>query len=876
VTAASAMAAEAGEGEVEVELEDEVDFEAPAEGEEAAADGEAAEAAADEVLAGEGVEEEAAEVVVEEEEGEPEDDDAAYVSAAACVKHEVSFSNNDATPNVFVAPTGVVSAFSQGPFAKLLAGVRANTGAKEGRYLYEVQVAELALKTALELRIGFSLAGSSLFLGDGSPDGIGFSRDGTYFVAEPGQLSCLNRTGACESIGPKSVIGVLLNLDASSKAANTVSIFLDGKRAGRPQPIPSHLRGKALYPTITFRGLSLITNLGRGGLVLRQLPFVCRMFAQMAEAHHERAAGDAKEGSNGPSEVLVPIALPDEGFFDLVRRLRTLRPDAVVLSDGEVFKWCDRSGLKPSRPLGPTHSLDAPDFAYGHAPLDSGAWRETLLTLAQLSGRSCVVAHLCKNLLRDEREALLKRFPPGVRKVAVVAIGEPSKDFKQWVYDTMKAQYDEKRALRDRRQLLAEASGIPDANNEPLPPEPPASPSEARRLPREDTETPEVAGLELADHYRKFSLPVEDEGFDEVRFEWQDRVAAEKYVRTWVLERKATMLVKDLKPGEWFKAKMDLWRTERKQLRDGHQEYDRKKKAGTVSSEVELNLDVGSIVDIHDADGHGTPLYACFKYEDWVLLAWRYELHLLAHAFVEDVADEDITGVPETHMQHYYEVYFKAKFEPKEKLGITGGIAAAVQLLREPLELQPGPQPSGPRVLRSAMPRDAPLEAFVKGVEVYRRDRKRRLEAGDESAQLTFPRPAPGGKAAVPAKAAPGKAALPAKAAPAKAFPAKAAPAMAHPGKAMPVRPAINKAAPAVARPQQRLPVLQAPAKAAPAAASGVKRPMLPQEALAGPGGIKRPMPPQEPPAKKPRPPTALLASGKAPIAKRKPATPPA
>merc|ERR1712241_1463194 len=48
---------------------------------------------------------------------------------------------------------------------------------------------------------------------------------------------------------------------------------------------------------------------------------------------------------------------------------------------------------------------------------------------------------------------------------------------------------------------------------------------------------------------------------------------------------------------------------------------------------------------------------------------------------------------------------------------------------------------------------DTPLEDLVMGVEKYRRDRGRRILAGDESARLSFPKPvarAKGGKSGPP------------------------------------------------------------------------------------------------------------------------------
>lgn len=50
--------------------------------------------------------------------------------------------------------------------------------------------------------------------------------------------------------------------------------------------------------------------------------------------------------------------------------------------------------------------------------------------------------------------------------------------------------------------------------------------------------------------------------------------------------------------------------------------------------------------DLHNADGKGSPIYGNFKYEDWVVLSWRYEMHLLCHGFCLDSGD-DRQGLPE-------------------------------------------------------------------------------------------------------------------------------------------------------------------------------------------------------------------------------------
>jgi len=428
---------------------------------------------------------------------EPERDEEGDPNTAR-IRHDVCLNSNDSTPDVFFSSGGVVSALSQGPFVHLLSGVRANTGAKKGRYLFEVEVLERVPHVQHELCVGFSVLGSSLFLNDGSPDSIGFGSDGTYFVAEPGQLSSLRRSGACQPLLSHRVLGILLNLDDA--ATGTISVFLDGVRAGRPQPIPSHLRGRALYPTINFRGMSLVVNFGQAGLQLQTLPFKCCLFAKMAEPHHEVAP--APLPSSGPKcEVVVPVGLPGGGVFDFAERFKEQRPEVLEISDRKMAAWCRASGCRE--------------------PKDK-SWRHTLLTLGKAAGRTCLVADIGANLLRAEREQLLKQFPAGCKKVAVVVMGEPSKSHKEWVHKTIQATHTAAKALSERRRLLAEASGIVlDEAAEPSM-EPPTLDESVWSLPRGGGDKGELSEKELAQMYLRFCLPVEDEGFDEVQFELQD------------------------------------------------------------------------------------------------------------------------------------------------------------------------------------------------------------------------------------------------------------------------------------------------------------------------------------------------------------------
>merc|ERR1719454_2537132 len=82
--------------------------------------------------------------------------------------------------------------------------------------------------------------------------------------------------------------------------------------------------------------------------------------------------------------------------------------------------------------------------------------------------------------------------------------------------------------------------------------------------------------------------------------------------------------------------------------------------------EAPMEIDASSIepADVKDVTdlGNGEPLFAHFVYEDWTLLATRFELHLLAHAFKHDLADPERPAFQEQHLAFYYQKYYKKQF----------------------------------------------------------------------------------------------------------------------------------------------------------------------------------------------------------------------
>jgi hypothetical protein len=149
------------------------------------------------------------------------------------------------------------------------------------------------------------------------------------------------------------------------------------------------------------------------------------------------------------------------------------------------------------------------------------------------------------------------------------------------------------------------------------------------------------------------------------------------------------------------------------------------------------DIDIFGIEDVSDMkDGAGTPLFAQFQFEDWALLSLRFELHLLVHAFRHDANDEERYGVPPEHLAFYYNKYYKKGLNPKN-YGVDS-VDELIELVRDAV-IQGGRS----KVVESMVNDDLESnDIFVKLTEEARRERQRRIDAGEEGAQLKFSRPA--------------------------------------------------------------------------------------------------------------------------------------
>merc|ERR1712039_399843 len=106
----------------------------------------------------------------------------------------------------------------------------------------------------------------------------------------------------------------------------------------------------------------------------------------------------------------------------------------------------------------------------------------------------------------------------------------------------------------------------------------------------------------------------------------------------------------------------------------------------------------------------------------------------LVHAFKRDLDDADRPSFAENHLCFYYDKYFQKKLNVKD-FGLSK-LADLIDLVKDTVEI------GDKTMIKTQLSDDTPAENFVKLAEEHRRDRSRRAEAGDETAELKFNRQA--------------------------------------------------------------------------------------------------------------------------------------
>lgn len=778
------------------------------------------------------------------------------------MKDAIRFDSEDLTLNVIPTFGGkVLMGLTDGGMQYLIGGARANFGVKAGRYMYEIKIIETLnpaesstqgrgrVPTPRQMvRLGFSVAGSSFFLGD-SDDSVCFDSEGFFH-------SLKTKVGASQRFSRDQVMCVVLNLDPTSPNANTISLFRDGDRIAEPQKLPECLVGKTLYPHINFRSVTVMTHFGPQPM--RPLPFKCRTMLGAAAADVAKAT-PVGPNKDGKYDLVMPVSFPDEGTFDWLDAFLEKNKHYVELSDRKIIEWATKSGVwKPQGSRTPTHSNDKPDFAFQLPSLDDLSVQNIIRTVAPLVPRHYVIMEVKSNLLAAERKEILERFNSAqYKKVAYVMMGEPNDEFKKAQQEQMLSEKQEKAALEwrlkrqekerlkqiaarqkqleemkkvaeERRRQIAEeqkrkmeearakldeekkkqaaegegaeggaeeakvdaeaqpqTEGASDAKMEDASENKDTAEEETKDVAmksadaeeekkedekeeeeEEETEppiielsdvekqvwfrprvVPDVSPAVLGQCFGDFSAPDKGEGFDDIKYEWQNAAKSAAFLKSWVVEKKTTSRIEDLTPSQWFKDQLAEWSKTYKEWQEKQKAWKAAKAAKTAESaeagasqqgenteksgSAEDDLDIFSIENVCDV-GSGEPLFSNFAFEDWTLLQLRYELYLLVNAFKKDVDDDERPGIAEVHLLFYYQKYYRKQLNPKYfNLNTNEDLVA---LVKDTVTFD-----EKRKVLTVQLEGDvASTDIFVKLAEENRRERQRRIDAGDETAKIKF------------------------------------------------------------------------------------------------------------------------------------------
>ncbi|CAJ1427927.1 unnamed protein product, partial [Effrenium voratum] len=258
--------------------------------------------------------------------------------------------------------------------------------------------------------------------------------------------------------------------------------------------------------------------------------------------------------------------------------------------------------------------------------------------------------------------------------------------------------------------------------------------------------------------FMDFSLPTDEEDFAEIRYEWATELVSKEYMRSWMQAKKITTRVEDINCSETFTNRVfewqrlqNEWQVKQKDFKSDpvkqqaaevradkekrYEEKQEKQQPEAEAAEDELDgfvpLDIYSVKDVADI-GEGEPLFANFSLEDWALLNLRFELTILMQGFRQDVADPERPGIHESHLGFYYNKYFRKPLNIK-----FFGVSTAVELCalaKDVVTIQEN------GVLAPSLSEEqlANLDMLVRLTEAARRERHRRIEAGDESSRLKF------------------------------------------------------------------------------------------------------------------------------------------
>merc|ERR1712194_214420 len=156
----------------------------------------------------------------------------------------------------------------------------------------------------------------------------------------------------------------------------------------------------------------------------------------------------------GKPQVVYPIGLPGQGYFDWVDSFLEQNPDFIELSDRKVIDWAVQSGLW--RPKGPGTN-DSPDMKFGLPLMDDYSVRRLIAHIAPMSRRNFIIPQMLSNLRAGDRQDSLQAFMAhGYTKVATMVVGEPDAQYKEYIQVKMVADKKARAETARKKQKFEE------------------------------------------------------------------------------------------------------------------------------------------------------------------------------------------------------------------------------------------------------------------------------------------------------------------------------------------------------------------------------------------------------------------------------------
>ncbi|CAE7667092.1 Hnrnpu, partial [Symbiodinium pilosum] len=191
-------------------------------------------------------------------------------------------------------------------------------------------------------------------------------------------------------------------------------------------------KAPAVFPAVTFRNVTVQVHFGVAPL--RPLPFKCHTWQEVQKAHSEVKTSPAPK--DGKYQVLLPVGLPDEATFDWVDQFLSKNKNYTEISDRSILDWANRSGLQRSGGYFKRSSHDHPEMHFGLPLMDDYSVSKVLKAFATVLPRNFIIAEVKNNLLAEERQKTLSRFPSHCyTKEVRVLVGEPAADYKTFIQE---------------------------------------------------------------------------------------------------------------------------------------------------------------------------------------------------------------------------------------------------------------------------------------------------------------------------------------------------------------------------------------------------------------------------------------------------------